>query len=173
MSKSCLIIIDMQDGIFSQKNGVFNSDILITNIARCIQHAHEQNMQVVITQHENKSSLVKGSEDWKVISPFQEFLPNSYILEKKHPSIYKNTNLQSFLEKDEITTLYFGGLVSNGCVKAACIESQKKGFTTQLISDCHSTFYNNAETIISDINTEMKKSGIELLSTQSFVENCT
>ena len=173
MGKSCLIIIDMQTGIFHQKNGVFNSDTLISNIKLCIQHAFEQDMQVVITQHENKSSLIKGSEDWRVINSFQEFLSKSYVLEKKHPSIFSNTNLQNDLEADDITSLYFCGLVSNGCVKAACLESIKKGFATQLISDGHSTFYNNPETIISGINAEMKNVGVELLSTPSFVGNCT
>ena len=173
MRKSCLIIIDMQTGIFHQKNGVFNSDTLISNITRCIRHAFEQEMQVVITQHENKSSLLKGSKDWRVINPFQEFLSKSYVLEKKHPSIFKNTNLQNNLEADNITSLHFCGLVSNGCVKAACMESLKKGFTTKLISDAHSTFYNNPETIIASINSEMKNVGVGLLSTPSFVENCT
>lgn len=171
MSKSCLIIIDMQNGILKQKNNVFNSDIILDNIEQCIHHALEKNIKVVITQHENRSSLLKYSKEWNLIDSLKQFSDKCFLIEKKHPSIYKNTNLQDVLNKDEIKTVYIGGLVSNGCIKAACLESMKNGYTSYLLEDCHSTFYKNAEKIISEVNTEMNNVGIKLIATHSFVES--
>jgi nicotinamidase-related amidase len=171
MNKSCLIIIDMQNGVFKQRNEVFNSEIIIKNTENCIRIALRNNIEIVFTQHENKSSLIKYSEAWDLIDSLKNYPNNTYILEKKHPSIYKNTELQKFLQQNEISTIYIGGLVSNGCVKVACVESNKNGYNVFLISDCHSTVYKNAEKIITEVNKEMKESGINLITTQSFVEN--
>jgi nicotinamidase-related amidase len=172
MNKSCLIIIDMQNGVFKQKNEVFNSAIIIKNAENCIRNALSNNIEIVITQHENKSSLIKHSEAWDLFDSLKNYSNKTYILEKKHPSIYKNTELQIFLQQNEISTIYIGGLVSNGCVKAACLESNKNGYNVFLISDCHSTVYKNAGKIITEVNNEMEEAGIDLITTQSFVENC-
>lgn len=170
MSNSCLIIIDMQNGIFKQKNGVFNSDIIINNINKSIHHSSENNIIVIITQHENKTSLQKNSENWEIINSLSLITGEHYILEKKHPSIFKNTDIQTILKNNDISSLYICGLVSNGCVKLACLESLKNEYKTYIITDGHSTFYKNPDKIIKDVNYELKSTGVEHITSLDFVK---
>ena len=171
MNKSCLIIIDMQNGILKLKNGVFYVDSIIKYSEICVKHAIDNYSQVILTQHENKSFLLKHSEDWELIDSVKKYSAKTYVLEKKYPSIYKDTGLQDYLRRIGITDIYIGGLISNGCVKEACLDSIKHGYNVHLLEDCHSTFYANAKKIITDVNKELEKVGVDLVSTPSFVEN--
>lgn len=172
MSKSCLIIIDMQNGVFKLKNGIFNTATIIDNSTSCLEHAIDNDIQIILTQHENNSFLLKHSEDWELIDSVKKYSAKSFIIEKKHPGIYKDTGLQDYLQQTKITDIYIGGLISNGCVKEACLDSLNHGYNVHLIKDCHSTFYANAEKIIANVNNDLDMAGIDLLSTPSFVENC-
>lgn len=172
MNKSCLLIIDMQNGVFQLKNKVFDEEILKINTSLCINKAITKGMNIIFTQHENKTSFKKDSENWKLIDFVQTALKDSYVLHKKHPGIFKNTELLKYLQQNGIKDLYIAGLVSNGCVRAACLDSNSNGFNVFLILDCHSTVYKNAGRIITEVNNEMEAAGISLITTKSFVENC-
>jgi len=50
-------------------------------------------------------------------------------------------------------------IISNGCIKEACLGGMKNNFNIILISDAHSTFNKNADKIISNINDELKAQG--------------
>ena len=171
MSKSCLIIIDMQNGVLKLKNGISNADTIIGYSKSCLEHAINNDIQIILTQHENKSFLIKHTKDWELIDPLKKYSAKSSIIEKKNPSIFKDTGLQDYLQQINITDIYIGGLISNGCVKEACLDSIKHGYNVHLLKDCHSTFYTNAEKIIADVNNELEIAGIDLVSTPSFFEN--
>lgn len=171
MTDSCLILIDMQNGVFKLKDGVYNAEAIIKNTEHCIKAALHKNMKVVMTQHENNSFLCKYSDEWDIIKDIKTYSHKSFMLEKRHPSIYQDTNLKNFLQKNDIITVYICGLISNGCIKDACLESFQLGFNVYLIDDCHSTVYKNAQKVISDVNKQMNEAGIKLISAASFGEN--
>lgn len=50
------------------------------------------------------------------------------------------------------------------CVKAACLSALSTGYDVCLLSDAHSTFYKNAETIIAQTNRDMEAAGVRLLT---------
>ncbi|MBN2738709.1 MAG: cysteine hydrolase [Spirochaetales bacterium] len=170
MSKPCLILIDLQKGVVALKNGVFNADAIIKHSVICLKHAINKGIQVILTQHENNSFLIKHSENWELMESVKKYSSNAFILEKKHPGIYKESGLEEYLQQINTSDLYIGGLISNGCVREACIDSLKHGFPVHLLEDCHSTFYGNAKKVITDINSELEKAGIDLISTLSFIE---
>ena len=160
----------MQNGVFTLKDGVYNADTIIDNSEKCIKKAMNKNFKIIMTQHENKSFLRKGTDDWDLIEDVKKYSDESFIFEKSRPSIFQNTSLKGFLIENGITTIYVGGLISNGCVKDACLESVQHGFDVYLIDDCHSTVYKNAKKVINDINIQMQEAGINLISTASFVD---
>lgn len=169
--KTCLLIIDMQNGVFALKDGVFDADGILANAEKCIRHSLDNGIKVILTRHENKSFLRRNSEGWELSDSVDKYSLKAFILKKKHPSVYEDTGLHDYLRKNDVSDIYIGGLISNGCIREACLDSIKHGYKAHLIEDCHSTFYANAKKIIAEINGEMKKAGIHLVSASSFIES--
>jgi nicotinamidase-related amidase len=165
-----LIVIDLQKGIFELKQSVFNKDQLIRNIMAAIRGARKQKIPIYFTQHENATFLKKGSEAWKLIDEIS-LQSHEIMINKKHPSIFEQTNLLAQLEKCEVSKLYICGLITNGCVKDACIEGLERNFAITLISDGHSTFYRNAEKMIKDWNSKLAKEGVMLKTSHELFNN--
>ena len=161
-NKSCLIIIDVQKGIFKLKQPVYNQDRLIVNVKETIKSAKDNNITIIYTQHENKTFLIKDSVDWEFVDDIKPTGEDHLIIYKKHPGIFKDTNLLDLLRQKEINKLYIAGLISNGCVKDACLDGLKNGYDVILIANAHSTFNKNAAKIIAKVNDEMKSQGITL-----------
>lgn len=55
------------------------------------------------------------------------------------------------------------GLLSNGCVRDACLGALKRGYAVCLLRDAHSTVYQNAKKIIGDVNREMEAAGVRVI----------
>ena len=165
INKSCLIIIDVQKGIFKLKQTVYDQAVFINNLKKILLSAQKHNIKTIYTQHENASFLLRGSEDWEIIDELKSVNRDDLIINKKHPSIFKNTCLLDLLNQNKIETLYICGLISNGCIKDTCLDGLKNGFNIVLISDAHSTFYKNAEKIIADINKYLDSQGVKLKKT--------
>jgi|GEM_PF-5817729 len=165
-NKSCLIIIDVQKGIFKLKQPVYNEQKLIKTLYSIITKARKENIKIIYTQHENNTFLKNGTQDWYILDEIQP-TEKDIIVTKKHPSIYENTKLKNILEQEKITQLYIAGLISNGCIKDACMDSIKYNYKVYLIKDGHSTFYKNSDKIISSVNNELEKQNVILISSEN------
>jgi nicotinamidase-related amidase len=135
---------------------------LISNLIKITTSAKKNNIQVIYSQHENNTFLVRGSEDWEILDDIKPITAIDKIIYKNHPSIFKDTNLMDLLKQTGTTRLYIAGLISNGCVMDTCLDGLKNNYDVVLISDAHSTFYKNAGKIIADINNQMASRGITL-----------
>ena len=164
----CLIIIDMQVGIFNLKQPVFNREVLIENINSLITYFRNQNFSIIFTQHENKSFLIKNSSNWAIIP---ELIKNDkdIIIYKSYPSIFEETMLEEKLNEINSKNLFICGLITNGCVQQACIDAFEKGYNVTLLSDSHSTFNKNPEKIITTYNNKLKEMGVKLTDTLSLL----
>lgn len=173
--KHCLIVIDMQKGIFGLKRAVYQEKQLIQNIKTAIRFARENNIRVIFSLHENNTFLKQGTVGHQIIDDL-DVLTSDTIIRKEHPDIFEGTNLLGILEEDHITSVMITGLISNGCVKSACQSALHNRLNVILIKDAHSTFYSNAEKIIEQINNELEKAGACVissneLSTDLFLKN--
>ena len=164
---ACLIIIDVQKGVFTLKRPVYRAKDILRNLGTIIEKARRRNILVFFTQHENVSFLKRGSGGWEFVEAVQP-APGERIIPKKHPSIFEGTGLLRLLHENDITRLVVAGLVSNGCVKDSCLEALANGFDVSLVSDAHSTLYANAEKIIRDTNRQLEEKGVMLVSCREF-----
>ena len=162
-SNECLLVIDMQAGIFRMKQPVYEAEALIQAVSNAVDSARSEGLPVIYTRHENTSFLKSGTDAWQIIpeiTPRQE----DVILSKRHPSVFRDTPLEDLLRDRGITRLRICGLISNGCVKDACLEALHKGYQVTLLANGHSTFYRDAPRLIAQWNRDLAAKGATLLT---------
>jgi len=167
MSKKALIVIDVQIGLFQKRNNIFNQDELLNNINHLIKNFRENEQTVVFFQHQNKQ-LSEGSEEWEIHSDLilREIDP---VFQKTTSNCFDNKEFMKFLTQNDINELFCTGLVSHGCVKAACVSGKNLGYNMTLIADAHSNWNDDAGNLITKVNNEMQKAGITVLNSQEII----
>ncbi|GAB1433077.1 cysteine hydrolase family protein [Spirochaetota bacterium] len=154
-----LLVIDVQKGLFAKIAPVFREKELLDNINGLIGRARGLGALVVFIQHCNPSFLAEGSEGWQ-LHPALGIGPGDLYIKKKHSNAFKDTVLAAELERLEINTIVVAGLVTHGCVQAACLEGKKLGYRVVLISDGHSSWNQEAEKLIAQWNEKLRDEGI-------------
>lgn len=164
MAEVALLVIDLQRGLFNKQNKIFNEDILIENINNLIDKSRQTKTQVIFIQHTNKSFLLEESEDWQIHSGV-EVTDKDLCLTKKHSSLFKEKKIAREIENMGVKSLIITGLVTHGCVKAACIDAKKLGYEVRLVKDGHSSFNKNAKELIDEWNQNLTNHGVKVLPT--------
>lgn len=167
MGEGALLVIDMQRGVM-QKD-VYKANTLIKNINMLAEAFREHNHQVIFIRHTNTSSLKVGSDEW-MLSDALNITDKDIIFDKHFSSVFKEKSFLPLLKQNDIATLVIAGLVSNGCVQAACLDGKKAAFNVILINDAHSTFSKDPEKVISDWNNKLEVEGIKVISTEEFLQ---
>jgi len=139
-SKKCLLVIDVQFGMFNLSRPLFNSDTILENIKILIQKARSGNTPVIFIQHcgSENSPFNKGSDGWK-IHPSTILAANEYVVEKKYSDSFQGTELGEILIKLGVTQIVVCGLVTEGCVDTTVRRAYSLGYKIELAVDCHST----------------------------------
>ena len=166
--KYALLVIDVQKAIFEMKQPVYAESDFINNIKLAVSLARENGIRIIFSLHENKSFLKKGTQGHQIIDEIN-VLEDDIILTKKHPNVFLDTGLDDILKGEGIDTVIVAGLISNGCVKDACLSSLKHGYGVCLLSDAHSTFYKSG---IEDINGEMEAAGVRVEPVERLPKQC-
>ncbi len=168
--KHCLIVIDMQTGIFGLKQPVFKKDELIRNVKTALRLARDNGVGIIFTRHENNTFLKPGTEAYQIVNDLG-VLPGDTVIAKKHPGVFQGTDLDNLLKRDHIESVILLGLISNGCVKDACLSALQKQYSVILVKDAHSTFYKNAEKMIDSVNSQMETAGAFIVPADE-LEHC-
>jgi nicotinamidase-related amidase len=95
--------------------------------------------------------------------------PNAIWFDKKRSNILLEAGFYQILLNTGIKQLFICGLVSNGCVQAACIEGVKRGFAVMLLGDAHSTYVKDAGAVIDKWNVKLLEYGAQIISTNEAV----
>lgn len=168
-TRSCLVIIDVQKGVFTRKQSVFAAEDLVKALVRLVDAATNRHMLVVLTQHRNRTFLEPGSEGWEIVDEVRAVASTAVIVPKTRPSIFHDTGLAHLLAAAGIGQLFVAGLLSNGCVRDSCIDGLQRGFDVTLVSDAHSTLYRNAASIVEAVNTEVAGCGAALVTVEALL----
>jgi nicotinamidase-related amidase len=160
ISKKCLLVIDVQLGMFNLSRPLYKSDSFLQNISNLIQKARSENIAIVYLQHcgSEKSPFKKGTIGWN-IHPSIGPTVNDHVVEKKHSDSFQDTNLEEVLKQLVINQIVVCGLVTEGCVDTTIRRAYSLGYRVELASDCHSTTDSNVltgEQIISHHNEVFK-----------------
>lgn len=156
--KYCLLVIDVQKGIFGFKQ-VYDAEAITANIKTAVGLARESGVVVVFVQHENGSFLKKGSEAYQIVDELA-VTDGDRIIAKKRPNAFDGTGLDDVLKKEGVTDVIILGLISNGCVRHSCLGALEHGYRTVLLGNAHSTFYSGGKAIVEKTNSDMEKSGV-------------
>ena len=117
--KTAFIIIDVQNILV--KTG-FQTKDLLEKISYLQNQARSKNIEIIYVQHlENPEA--QTSEDWQ-LSALLNRKPDEKVFQKKYNSIFKETDLKDYLDKEDIGRLVLCGMQTEYCVDA----SVKVGF---------------------------------------------
>ena len=161
-SKSALILVDCQND-FLAENGVLypavadslNANDTIQNINRSIKSARAQGVPIIFTSmsfSEDYSEMgespygilatVKQSgafvrDTWgSAIAEGIDVSEEDIIIQKNTMCAFKQTNLKDILEKQGITRLVFGGLVTDLCLETSIRSAYDMGYEAISLTDC-------------------------------------
>ena len=152
-NKKCLLVIDVQNGMFNLPRKLYKSDIILDNICSLIGKARKEKSLIVFMQHHgNENSFFnEGSENWKIhskVSPRE----SDFIIKKTHSDSFQNTKLNDILKNNNINNIVICGFVTEGCVDTTIRRASSLGYNLEVASDCHSTTDSNVLTAEQIIN---------------------
>lgn len=173
MSKTALLIIDVQYGIFKRKEydgmAIYNEPGLLNNLKSLIQRARSSYSPVIYIQHMYKDFplMDKGQPLWEVhpdIKPEQ----GDIVVEKSYADAFHNSTLDQVLKSLNITDLVITGIQTAYCVDTTCRRAFSLGYRNILVSDGHSSLDSEiltAEQIIAHHNSILGSQFAELKQT--------
>lgn len=150
-STTALLVIDVQNGLFSKPTPVYKADQLLENINTLRRQLSQKGGLVVTIQHSNQKQLQKGSANWQ-LHPDLEISPQDLLIHKTFGNAFQETGLQGELDSRGIKNILITGLVTNGCVRATSIGGHNLGFRVILVADGHSTYVKSAPSVIKEWN---------------------
>jgi len=161
-----LLVIDMQEGLL-QRN-IYKKDMLLENIRDLIDYFHKNGQPVLFTRHTNDSFLKKNSDSWQLSDTLHRS-ENDSIVDKTHSSIFKEKVFREWIEREKTDTIVVTGLVSNGCIQAACLDGKNSGLSVTLIRDGHSTFSGKSEEVVMEWNKRLEEAGIRVVTKNELI----
>lgn len=109
--KTALIIIDVQNILVETG---FQSDKMMDKISFLRHQARSKGVEIIYIQHiENPED--SALEDWQ-LSPLLNRKSDEKVFQKKYNSIFKETGLKDYLDKEDIGRLVLCGMQMEYCV---------------------------------------------------------
>jgi nicotinamidase-related amidase len=135
-----LLIIDMQKGSFKPYTLRYDTQGLIERINNLSSYFRDSLQKVIFIQHDGskEDSFLPHTEDWKIL-PELTIHSNDLFISKTANDAFYNTDLQSILEKENITILFITGCATDFCVDATIKSALSKDYDITVIEDGHTT----------------------------------
>jgi nicotinamidase-related amidase len=174
MSKTALVIIDVQDAMFSyDKIYPFHGNQVLCKIKLLLDKARESGIPVVYVQHTSTDEYEKGTPTWQICSEIQP-MEGEPIVEKPTWDSFHKTDLQDILHQLGITKLIIAGMQTEFCVDTTCRRAFSMGYETTLVEDAHTTFDNEiltADLIIRHHNRVLGNRFVQLKTTEEILQS--
>ena len=140
--KRALLVIDVQNEYFTGKLPVTYPENSFENIIKVIDFANENKIPVIIIQHTNPGedavTFKKGTDGHKI---HEDVVKKDYdrIIEKNLPGGFTGTELNSWLEENNIDTLVISGYMTQMCCDTTARQAMHLGFNVEFLSDATGT----------------------------------
>jgi nicotinamidase-related amidase len=164
---TALLIIDIQKELFQKKNPVYQADEMLTNVCRLAEQAHLAGVPVIYIQHDN-NTMPQGTDGWQ-LHPRLQPIDGDLFFQKQHSSAFEKSKLHETLAGLGVHDLVITGLVTHGCVKAACLDALKLGYQVTLVSDGQSNFNPKPAQVIAETVETLRNAGVTLKPTSEIV----
>jgi len=98
-SKSALLVIDMQNGLFNSQSKPHNAQLVLSNILSLIEYCRLNDRPIIFIRHvgEKGTPLDPNGPNTQLITELALNLDKDLVIEKKYPSGFKNTVLKEVL----------------------------------------------------------------------------
>ena len=160
-TETALLVIDVQQGIFTRPTPVYKENNLIKNINMLIKRFARAGAPVFLIQHSNQKTLISGSRNWEF---HPDLITNTAeaVIPKTHGNAFQDTRLREELDSRGINNIVITGLVTNGCVQATSIAGHELGYQVVLVEDGHSSYIKGAARLIRDWNRKLSTEYVDL-----------
>jgi nicotinamidase-related amidase len=176
--KEALLIIDMQKDV-TQMNGrsvmdLKQTDSIIENINRLIDHAEELRIKVIFFKHEfenifllkllTKGALQKGNPETEIDERLK--VGNNTVIIKNSAEAFKDTSLDNLLNENHIGHLYMTGIDAEYCVAKTVQAALERQYNVSVISDAiGARTIERRDKKIEDFN----NAGVEIITTKQLL----
>lgn len=140
MTRTALVVIDVQSGIFTGKKPSPRWPEILDRIGALAARAAAAGLPVVYVQHDGGPGhrLEPGSDGWKLDPVFAATAPST-VCRKTACDAFFETTLEAELERRSIERLVVAGCMTQYCVDTTCRRAISLGYDVVLVGDAHAT----------------------------------
>lgn len=140
-SKSALLVIDMQNGLFNSQSKPHNAKLVLSNIVSLIEYSRLNDRPIIFVRHvgEKGTALDPNDANTQLITDLPFNPHKDKVIEKMYPSSFKNTVLKEVLEKLDVDEIIITGMKTEYCIDTTVRTASENGYKVILISDAHTT----------------------------------
>ena len=136
MKSSALVVIDLQNDITK------NYREIIENVNEAIDWAVKKELWVIYIQHNNLSAGTRtfkpGTRGAELVSELN--VVSDHIFTKSKSNALTSEAFSAFLQEHGITEVYLAGADAAACIKSACFNMAKGGYTVHVLSNCITSY---------------------------------
>jgi nicotinamidase-related amidase len=177
MVKQALLIIDIQNGSFSEP--CFQAEEIVRRVNVLSTLFRALDFPVIIIQHDGTklNEFIPHTHDWKLIDTL-EVSPSDILISKSANDAFYETALQSKLNEWNVRDIVVTGTATDFCIDSTVQSALVKDYNVTIISDGHTTTDKpllSAERLIQHYNWVWKnltptKGKIQVMKTDQFLK---
>jgi nicotinamidase-related amidase len=139
--RRALIVVDVQQEYF---DGILQiqyppRDETLSNVVRALDVAAENDIPVVIVQHELPEGapvFAAGSPSWTLHPEIERRLhPSWKRVSKVNSSVFAGTDVAAWLADQQVDTITIVGYMTNNCDIATAVYAEELGLAAEILSD--------------------------------------
>jgi len=146
MSKSALIVIDLQNDYFPGGNfPLWNTELTLTNTENAIAKAYASNIPVILVQHVADASkgiapfFNAGTSGVDIHPRILAAASDGINVTKNFADSFHHTTLEQTLAKLGIEELLICGMMTQNCVTHTAISKAAETYKVSILADCCTT----------------------------------
>lgn len=138
-SRTALLIIDMQVGLFNGPEKPYEGERVLHNIQQLIRQARTTGAPIFAVRHTGPagSPIEAGSAFWQLLPALELDPALDTLFDKTRPSSFFGTRLAHQLTEAGIKELVIVGMKTQFCVDTTCRVAVELGFDVTLVADAH------------------------------------
>lgn len=142
MSKTALLVIDVQKGLADPSLGERNNPDAEANIARLLAAWRKQDRPIIHVRHcsVEPNSPLRPELSGNAFKDEAQPWPGEQQFSKTVNSAFIGTGLEAYLQEQGIAALVIVGLTTDHCVSASTRMASDLGFEVTLVSDATAAF---------------------------------
>lgn len=133
-----LLIIDMQNGGFSEDQYRYDAESVIARINQLAATMRSSGNKVIFIQHDGtkENAYIPGTNEWKIIPALHQQQGDIYIGKTANDAFY-NSALKTTLDGLGITELIITGWATDYCVDSTVRAALANDYNIVVVSDAH------------------------------------